>query len=419
MADIVSTLFGLPSLDSRATEEQARTRDYTTGAQFGAAFINPYGDPRVAELEQKQFASQFSLGGALGRGVGSLFGLQTPEQKRVKDLQDVLKTTQEEVGSQDPAVLYPAMSKKLADMGYGEEAFKVGQAGQSAKMEQGKAVGDMAYKKAMIDYYQLLGANQKAAEESKLMEQRGQIANGALTQIEGITDPEVADKVWNATLVGLKAKGLDISSLADLPPAERAKALQGIVDSSENSATRTKAQISEATLAMKEKQFEEKMAMEETKNTLKAAIANLQADMRMYAADSATARAMNSKVDNFSNQLKLLTIKEANDTQAGYASAVGTKEFNKDIDSYLRESVGLKDKDQIRNARTEFSTVYRELLGRKNEEGFPLYNNIEALNRAKKYIEDKTGEESTYFGLGSKPKFDSKAAPVKKPIKLD
>jgi hypothetical protein len=409
--DIVGTLFGLPSSTNRqVVEETERNRDYNTGMQFGAAFGG----------DSKEVASQFALGGAIGRGIGGLFGFKTQDQKRAADFQTVMQETQKEIGSNDPAQLYPAMASKLEAMGYGEEALRVGQVGFAAKQSQQQAVGDLAYKQAMINYYQVLGANQKAAEETRLMEQRGQIAAGALTQIEGTEDSVVADKVWNATLEGLKAKGLDISSLADLPPAERAKALQGIIDSSETSATRTKAEIAQATLAMKTEQFAQKQALEQQKLDLKMAMANLQEQIAMMRVDSAERRAATSKVDSFSQQLQLLQIKEANDTQAGYASQIGTKEFNKDISSYLKETVGLTEKGQIDTARTEFNTVYRELLGRKTEGGLPLYNNIEALNRTKKYIEDKVGTEETFFGFGKpKPKFDAKSKATNKVIKLD
>ena len=406
MADIVSTLFGLPSLNPRDIEEQSRTRDYNTGAQFGAAFINPYGDPNTAALEQKQFASQFALGGALTRGVGGLFGMQSPDQKRAADIQGVLKQTVEEAGTQDPSVIYPAMSKRLSEMGYGEEAFRTGQIGFEAGLKQNQALGDMAYKQSMIEYNKLLGETQRANQEAKLMEQRGQIAYGAMTQLEGTEDPAVADKVWNATLTGLQAKGLDISSLADLPPAERVKALENVVNSSETAAVRTRAEVAEAKLAQQNEQFKEKMAMQETRNSITVAIANLRAEVAYAGQDAANQRAIDNRIAALEKQGNNLDIQIANRANAAAAEKSGTPEFNKQLKGFLTEA-GIKDKRELNAATTDFNVKYTSLLGKRGPDGMPLYSPEAALAEAKQFILKGSDTKPKWGGLSEETTYSS------------
>jgi hypothetical protein len=136
MADIVSSLFGLPRQE---IEQQARARDLELGSLYGNAIINPYGDPQAQQMLAKQQASQFALGGALTRGLGGMFGLQTPELKRATDYESILQSTQQELGEEvnNPAALYPALQQKLAQAGFTREAMQVGMVGQKAMQESG------------------------------------------------------------------------------------------------------------------------------------------------------------------------------------------------------------------------------------------------------------------------------------------
>jgi hypothetical protein len=415
MADIVSTLFGLPSLDNRAIEQEARTRDVELGTLYGNAVINPYGDPAAQQLLAKQQASQFALGGVAGRAIGGLFGLKTPEQKRAADIKGVLQSTQEEVGSQEPAILYPAMAKRLADMGYSEEAFKVNQVGQEAKMEQGKAIADMSYKRTMAEYTQLLAINQEAAYESKLMEQRGQIAFGALNQIKGAATPETSDKIWNATLEGLKAKGLDVSSLTDLPTNEREKTLESIVESSQTSATRSKEEVAMMRDQFSREKLAQDMAMKQQSNDLRAAIANLQAQMNSDRIAGADRRAIENRLAQMETKKDTLDIQIANRINAEAASKTNSPEFNKQLKGFIQEGLGIKDKRLINSVTTDFNVLYTDFLGQRGPDGMPVNSPEAALAKAKKAIQDRVGKEETLGGFGR----DKTIYDTKKPIKLD
>jgi hypothetical protein len=149
MADIVSSLFGLPRQE---IEQQARARDLELGSLYGNAIINPYGDPQAQQLLAKQQASQFALGGALTRGIGGMFGLQTPELKRATDYESILQSTQQELGDQvnNPAVLYPALQQKLAQAGFTREAMQVGMVGQKAIQEAGLNQAKIATEQAQL-----------------------------------------------------------------------------------------------------------------------------------------------------------------------------------------------------------------------------------------------------------------------------
>jgi hypothetical protein len=110
----------------------------------------------------KQQASQFALGGALTRGIGGMFGLQTPELKRATDYESILQSTQQELGEEvnNPAVLYPALQQKLAQAGFTREAMQVGMVGQKAIQEAG-----LNQAKIMTEQAQLAKATQEKLPE--------------------------------------------------------------------------------------------------------------------------------------------------------------------------------------------------------------------------------------------------------------
>jgi acetolactate synthase small subunit len=288
MADIVNNLFGLPSNQVRLQEEQQRNL-------FGQQLASSYEDP----TERGNAQRGAMLGNAIVNFGSRLFGLESPELKRASTLEAIMQQTQQEFGS-DPVTLYPQLAKRLNAAGFSREAMQVDQVGQ-----------------------------------------QGQVAYGALQAYKSITDPTGKERVWNTALDALAKKGLDVESLRELPFEQRESTLNSIVEGSDSSATRAKTEIAELTNAFKMQKLEQDTAMKQQANDLKAAIANLQAEVQKERIGSAREVALSKQIDTFGNQLKLLTIKEKNDTQAGYASLIGTKEFNKDIAAYLKNDVGL------------------------------------------------------------------------------
>jgi acetolactate synthase small subunit len=405
MADIVNNLFGLPSNQVRLQEEQQRNL-------FGQQLASSYEDP----TERGNAQRGAMLGNAIVNFGSRLFGLESPELKRASTLEAIMQQTQQEFGS-DPVTLYPQLAKRLNAAGFSREAMQVDQVGQEFKRNMLKEQSDIDYKQSMADYTDVLRANQEAALESKRLEQQGQVAYGALQAYKSITDPTGKERVWNTALDALAKKGLDVESLRELPFEQRESTLNSIVEGSDSSATRAKTEIAELTNAFKMQKLEQDTAMKQQANDLKAAIANLQAEVQKERIGSAREVALSKQIDTFGNQLKLLTIKEKNDTQAGYASLIGTKEFNKDIAAYLKNDVGLEDVNQIKTATNEFNTLYKNYLGQKDADGLPKYDNVTALNMAKKDIESKVetkkrkvlgvelpGSNVEYSGKANKPK---------------
>lgn len=408
MAEIVNSLFGLSPTQIRQQEE-AQTLAF--GKEYANTYTNPYdrADAQRGAL----------VGSALLKFGSKLFGLESPELKRATTLESILQQTTQEVGSQDPAVLYPELARRLSSAGFTREALQVGAVGDKAKRESFKEASDMMYKDSMSKYYNVLQANQESALESKRLELQGQIAYGALQAYKGIAEPEGKTRVWNTALDALAKKGMDVESIRDIPYEQREATLNSIVEGSETSATRVKSEIAQLTNQFKIQKQEQDSALKQAALDLSAAKANLTLQIAEMKMGSAERIAAERKVDNITNQLKLLNIKEKNDTQAQYSSAIGTKEFNKEITSYLKEDVGLSNPDQIKSALTDFNATYRNYLGQKDETGLPLYDNVTALNMAKKAIEGKVGSEKSFFGLGKPKATYSGKAVTPKVIKLD
>ena len=110
MAGIIPSLFG-PSpeeLMSLRKQEQAKT----------ISSYAPAGGKAVIGA---------AVGTALAGAVNKLFGLEDPEIKKATDVYNILKTTQQSLGTDatDPTKLYPALQQNFADAGYGDIAEKV------------------------------------------------------------------------------------------------------------------------------------------------------------------------------------------------------------------------------------------------------------------------------------------------------
>lgn len=121
MAEIVSGLFGLDPMQVRQQEQQKRQ---LFANQLAQTYVDPY--------EQANALRGGLVGNAIGSFLGGVFGLESPELKRATTLENILQQTQQEVGSTDPTVLYPALQKRLAEGGFGREALSVGQLAEQA-----------------------------------------------------------------------------------------------------------------------------------------------------------------------------------------------------------------------------------------------------------------------------------------------
>ncbi len=137
MAEIVNSLFGLSPM-------QVRQQQDLENQAFGSQIAQSYFDPTDRENAYRGAM----VGNAIAKLGGSLFGLQTPELKRATELESILQQTIQEVGSQDPAQLYPVLANRLGSAGYGREAMQVGQIGQKAVQEAQLSQATIAEKQA-------------------------------------------------------------------------------------------------------------------------------------------------------------------------------------------------------------------------------------------------------------------------------
>ena len=134
MADIISSIFGLntPTQDARLADQQ---RNLDFGKLYGQATANPYADPARQQMYAQQQGAQAALGGELFNAVGSMFGMQSPQVQRATQLEQIMASTQQEVGTNDPTTLYPTLQKNLMAGGFQREAMQVGVAGEKAIQE--------------------------------------------------------------------------------------------------------------------------------------------------------------------------------------------------------------------------------------------------------------------------------------------
>ena len=78
----------------------------------------------------------YNVGTLIGQGLGALFGNQDPALAKAAGIRKVLQETQSSLGENaaNPAMLYGALQKNLAEAGFGEEAFMA--AGKAQEYDQ-------------------------------------------------------------------------------------------------------------------------------------------------------------------------------------------------------------------------------------------------------------------------------------------
>jgi hypothetical protein len=295
------------------------------------------------------------------------------------------------------------------------------QAAQFAR-EDTEAATDIAYKKGLTEYYGVLQTDKLAEQESKKLERQGQVAFGALNSLQRSKDPAAQTKVWENALSALEKQGLDVSTLKDIPWEQRANVLEGIVDSSETSATRVKAEIATIKNQFQEGQQQERARHNLIMEGLQKEKMDLQERLTSERLSSAERIATTNKLNGIEARMDLQEKSTAWRTQGQFTSQIGTKEFNKNIKGYLRDELELNDKD-VSKALPTFNSLYGKYLGEKDANGYPKYDNNTALNMAKKELESGTTDMVSTVGgvkvpFSKKKVFDS--SKIKSPvIKLD
>lgn len=413
--NIVPSLFGL-------TQQQVRQQQLAEDQQFAKDYMSTQSTPYARE---RAYLGA-TVGSGLVRGVASLFGLKTGAEQKASAMDEALKVATQGMSPEQRGNRALVMSK-VADVlasnpNFQREAFEATmQAAQFAK-EDTEAAADVAYKQGLTEYYGMLKIDKVAEQESKKLERQGQVAFGALNSLNRSKDPANQTKIWENALDALKKQGLDVSTLKDLPWEERTNALESIVDSSETSATRVKAEVAQTKADYNKLVLEERARHNQAIESLTEQKMVLQEKLTDEKISSAERLATINKVNGIQAQMDRLDKTNAWRTQGQFTSQIGTKEFDKNVKGYLREELGLGDKD-IAKALPAFNAAYGKYLGEKNEDGYPKYDNQTAMNLAKKEIESGTKNVvSTVGGMSvpftKKKVFDSsKATP--NVIKLD
>lgn len=413
--NIVPSLFGLTR---QQVQQQQLAEDQRYAQQFAGMQQTPYAQERAL--------LGATVGSGLVRGIAGLFGLQTGAEKQVSAMDEALKVATQSLPPEQRGNRAAVMSKVAevlsSNPNFQREALQATmQAAQFAK-EDNEAAADVAYKKGLTEYYNVLQTDKAAEIEGKKLERQGQVAFGALNGLQRAKDPAAQTKIWENALTALEKQGLDISTIKDIPWEQRSTILEGIVDSSETSATRVKAEVAGMKQQFAEVQQEERARHNLAMEGLSREKMNLQEQLTNQKLASAERIALENKVNGINAQMERLDKTNAWRTQGQFTSQIGTKEFDKNIKGYLRDELGLKDKD-ISAALPTFNSIYGKYLGTKDENGYPKYDSQTALNMAKKEIEAGTKNVVSTVGgvkvpFSGKKVFDSSkvAPPV---VKLD
>lgn len=414
-ANIVPSLFGLTR---QQVQQQQLAEDQRYAQQFAGMQQTPYAQERAL--------LGATVGSGLVRGIAGLFGLQTGAEKQASAMDEALKVATQSLPPEQRGNRAAVMSKVAevlsSNPNFQREALQATmQAAQFAK-EDNEAAADVAYKKGLTEYYNVLQTDKAAEIEGKKLERQGQVAFGALNGLQRAKDPAAQTKIWENALTALEKQGLDVSTIKDIPWEQRSTILEGIVDSSETSATRVKAEVAGMKQQFAEVQQEERARHNLAMEGLSREKMNLQEQLTNQKLASAERIALENKVNGINAQMERLDKTNAWRTQGQFTSQIGTKEFDKNIKGYLRDELGLKDKD-ISAALPTFNSIYGKYLGTKDENGYPKYDSQTALNMAKKEIEAGTKNVVSTVGgvkvpFSGKKVFDSSkvAPPV---VKLD
>ena len=111
MANVVSGLFGL---SPEQVIQQQQATDTAEAANLGALMPEGYGAVGYGMSK---------LGSGAIRGLSSVFGLEDPSLTKAKDMEQIMRDTQDELGSDaTPDELYQGLYNRLMDKGYGSEA---------------------------------------------------------------------------------------------------------------------------------------------------------------------------------------------------------------------------------------------------------------------------------------------------------
>ena len=413
--NIVPSLFGL-------SQQQVRQQQLAEDRQFAQEFAATQATPYARERAMLGA----TLGSALTRGVAGLFGLQTGQEQTASAMDEALKVATASLPPEQRNNRAAIMSKVSEVLGsspnFQRQAFDAQmQAAQFAR-EDNEAAADVAYKKSLTDYYGVLQTDKLAEQETKKLERQGQVAFGALNSLQRAKDPADQTRIWENAITALEKQGLDVSTLKELPWEQRANVLEGIVDTSESSATRVKAEVAAVKNDLAAKTLEERGRHNLQMEALQNEKMNLQMQLKQMGINSAQWIATNGKLNNIDAQMDRLDKTNAWRTQGQFTSQIGTKEFDKNIKGYLREELKLSE-ENIAKALPTFNSIYGKYLGEKDENGYPKYDSNTALNMAKKELESGTKDMVSTVGgvsvpFSRKKVFDS--SNIKPPvIKLD
>jgi hypothetical protein len=408
---LISSLFGM----NRQQIQQQRIQE---DAQLGQEFASYFRDPN----QRAEAAIGARLGGGLVRAGAKLFGFEDPLVARNQKMQNIFAQTTQELGqgANDPTVLFPALQGKLAEAGFGQEAFEVGQEGRRQMQQFAQQQADIEYKQSAGQYQQQLVAANKQKVQLDKMAQWGSIAFGGLNALNAVVDGDegIQTSVWNRAMDNLESSGKDVSAIKDLPASERKGALETIVDSATTEGGRVRNDINTLKLQTQLAQQNQKNLFQQQRLELQNQLFQHRQVVDNQKLSQAERKLAEVRGNSLEHKLEMLEIKETNKDQRAEMSKIGTREFNKPVKAYLKDEVGL-DGGALNSAVGILNNLYGAKLREKDETGRPKYSTFEAMNLAKKQLDTMVAEEAGIFGTPIGKKRTLKSKPKAAPIKLD
>jgi hypothetical protein len=353
----------------------------------------------------KQAAQSGLASRALG-GLNSLFGNQDPMLARQLGTEQILKETQEQLGSDanNPAKLYATLADNLSKKGRDREAFQVRQYAGTAIA----GAADIGYKRSLTAQAEATTTEKTANLQAQTEQRVGSIANGAQKAIMNATSPEAAEGYWTASMSRLDSLGMDTTALRNTPVEERGNALTNIVDQTTSETERVKGDLANTKNAITANQQE----LANKRNERKDALAEASDKWKRIASDrnstTAEVRAATAKVDSIQNSMNKLMVQQASSTRRIAIAALKDKTSSRGIKQYLTTELEIPA-SSLQTGVNLMNTYLRQNLSKVNKEtGMPMYEPYEAEDLAKKqfgeHVTTKKSWGMSTTVLSTKPK---------------
>lgn len=288
-ANIVPSLFGL----SRQQVQQQQLMQDQQFAQQQAAMQAP--------MFRDQVTTAATLGSGVARGIAGLFGLQTQQEQRASQMDEVLKSA---VASLPPearndrgAVMgrvsemlmgNPEFVREGLEAQFTANAFNLEDTSTKVKIKSLMAQEESAI--ASADLNKVRVAQETLDNKQKQLQIQGQIATGSLEAYKKNANPGAQGRIWNNTLKGFENLGMDTAPIKDLPESERQSYLEQVVQSSKTSIERIREDSNVATNAYRTTKLQQDKTKNDKAMAFKQSQATISNNIKQSAANLASSK---------------------------------------------------------------------------------------------------------------------------------